>query len=110
MSHIRNRQHELSRAFTATNKVSSNKLYLPDDFFLFSRTTLFTRASAKAAAGPSFYAFGMAQPGFEPTTSRSRSGRSTSELSELSGRAPTSGRSTTEPDSFLVKVRRLILK
>ena len=79
-SHIRNRQHKLSRAFIVTNKVSSNKLYhLVTSFFL-HRTTLYRRVSAKGALSIILRIwYGAA--GFPPTTCRSRSGRSTTELS-----------------------------
>ena len=44
-----------------------------------------TQRQARETLVPIFYIFGMTQPGFEPATSRTRSGRSTTRLSRQSG-------------------------
>ena len=53
---------------------NSNK-YLPAFLYL-PGTTLFVASVSKGATSTIFNAFGMARPGCEPTTFRSRSGRS----------------------------------
>ena len=69
------RQHKLCRAFYCDITISFNR-YLPVLLYFPSTTPLYASVS-KGAASTICYTFGMVWPGFEPTTSRSESGRST---------------------------------
>lgn len=76
-SHNRNKQDKPCQAFTVTNTVTINKYLHVPAFVYLPGTILEMRASAEEAFST---IFGMARPGFELTTPRNWSGRSTTEL------------------------------